>query len=246
VFPRLRLDSGDPHRVPDSSAAVLSGVATLDGMLGGGLDPGTTTLLIGPSGVGKSSLAAQLVSAAAGVGRRGAVFLFEENPGSFRNRADALGMDFSRLCETGQVQLRYINVAELLPNEFAQQVKRLVLEEGVSVVVIDSVTGYTNAMPRDDLLLLHLHELMTFLSRHGVIAVMVLARHGLLETTESPVDLSYLADNILLLRHVEQGHRLLRLLAVMKKRSGQHAATMAEVHLEGGGIRVSSLNVAPE
>ena len=245
VFPRLQVSPEAAGTVADPAGAVSSGVAELDLMLGGGLDPGTTTLLVGPAGVGKSSLAAQLASAAAGAGRRGAIFLFEENSRSFRERADALGMDFGRRCEAGQLQLHYVNVAELLPNEFSQTVRHLVEEEGISVVVIDSVTGYTNAMPRDELLLLYLHELKIFLSRRGVIVILVLAQHGMLDNTESPVDVSYMADTILLLRHRQVDNRLSRTLAVIKKRSGQHASTMAELHLDSGGIRLTLPEALP-
>jgi circadian clock protein KaiC len=235
VFPRL---VAAEHRHDFAREVASSGVPALDALLGGGLDRGTSALLMGPAGSGKSSIAAQCVVAAAARGERAAVFTFDESIGTLLARSEGLSMGLAGHVEAGRVVARQVDPAEMSPGEFAHLV-RLAVEQGARMVVIDSLNGYLNAMPDERFLVIQLHELLTYLGQRGVVTVLVVAQHGLLGASmQSPVDTSYLADTVVLLRYFEAAGRLRRAVSVVKKRGGAHEDTLREFRLGAGGLYV--------
>jgi circadian clock protein KaiC len=228
VFPQLvARREGSPR--PDASVA--SGVAELDQLLGGGLTWGTTTLLIGPAGSGKSTLAAQY--AASGVTReRAAIFLFDERASTFVNRCDSLGMDVSARLADGTVSLHQIEPGEMSPGEFSFRVREAVERDSTRVILIDGLNGYLNSIPQVEAPLVRMHELLSFLNERGVVTLMVVAQHGIVGANMStPLDVSYLADSVVLLRFFESQGVVRRALSVMKKRTGPHEATIREFQI---------------
>jgi circadian clock protein KaiC len=235
VFPRLLASE---HHADFQRESVSSGLKELDGLLGGGLDRGTTTLILGPAGTGKSTLALQYVTQMARGGERGQIFTFDENLGIMLARAKALGLELDKHIQSGIVTVQQVDPAELSPGEFAVRVLRCV-DAGAKLVVIDSLNGYLNAMPGEKYLNNQLHELSSYLNQTGIITILILAQHGLVGATESPVDLSYLTDTVLSLRYFEAAGEVKQALTVVKKRSGAHEKTIREFKLEAGrGIRV--------
>ena len=234
VFPRL---VAAEHHGPAPAAALVSGVPALDRLLGGGLDRGTSTLLMGPAGSGKSTIAAQFMAAAAERGERGAIFTFDETSATLLRRAAGLGIALERHVAQGRIHLQQIDPAELSPGEFVHTIRRLVETQGVRLLVIDSLNGYLNAMPEERFLTIQLHELLTYLGQRGVVTLMVVAQQGLLGPgMQSPVDASYLADTVLVLRYFEAAGQLRRALSVVKKRSGAHEDTLRELRFGPGGL----------
>jgi circadian clock protein KaiC len=235
VFPRLvAADYEDGLAGGEAS----SGNAELDELLGGGLARGSSTLIIGPAGPGKTSLALTYVLAAAARGETAFFYSFEEGLGTLRARARGLGWDLEGAVASGRVVVKLVNPAELSPGEFADGVRRAVEEDGARMVVIDSLNGYLNAMPEERHLSLHLHELLGFLGQHGVATLMVVAQHGFLGTgMQSPVDLSYLSDAVMVLRYFEAAGELRVAASVLKKRSGAHERTIREMTMGPKGIR---------
>ena len=215
-----------------------SGIAGLDTLLGGGIQRGTATLVAGPPGTGKSSLAIQLVAAAAERGESAAVFLFDESPTTLLMRARGLGVPLEENVDAGRVRLRQVDPAELAPGEFARDVLAEARSDGASVVVIDSLNGYLHAMPEEKFLIAQLHELLTCLGQLGVATVLVSVQHGLIGPADSPIDASYLADTVLQLRYFELDGEVRQAISVTKKRGGLHERTIREFFLEPGGIRV--------
>jgi circadian clock protein KaiC len=207
-------------------------------LLGGGLDRGTSTLVIGPAGVGKSALATQYAAAAAARGEPSAVFLFDESMATHLARARGLGMDLDRHVTMGVVALQQIDPAELPPGAFVQAVHHAVESRGARVVVIDSLNGYLHAMPEEKFLLLHLHELLGYLGQRGVVTLLLAAQHGIIGHTENPVDVSYLADCVILLRYFETEGAVRQAISVLKRRTGRHERTIRELRIEPGGMRV--------
>jgi circadian clock protein KaiC len=235
IFPRL---VASEHRVTFPLETVSSGIEEFDALLGGGLDRGTTTLILGPAGTGKSTLALQYATQMAARGERSLVFTFDETRDIMLARARGLGLDLEKYIQSGVITAQQVDPAELSPGEFAVRVRRGV-EAGAKLVVIDSLNGYLNAMPGEKYLNAQLHELNSFLNHNGVITILVMAQHGLVAATESPVDLSYLADTVLTLRYFEVAGEVKQALAVIKKRSGRHEKTVREFRLETGrGIRI--------
>lgn len=234
VFPRL---VAAEHRRSFKREVVASGIAGLDALLGGGLHRGTTTLVMGPSGAGKSLLAMQYVAAALERGEAVAVFLFDEELSVFLDRTAGMGLDLQPHLDVGRLAIETVDPAELSPGELTAHVRRRV-EGGVRMVVIDSLNGYQVAMPEEQFLLLHLHELLTYLNRQGVLTLMVMAQHGLLAEMKTPADLTYLSDSIVVLRYFEAGGRVRRAISVMKKRTGGHEDTIREFRLTGSGLRI--------
>jgi circadian clock protein KaiC len=207
-------------------------------MLGGGLERGTNALLIGAAGVGKSSLAFSYAVAAAGRGEPAAFFAFDEGLGTIEARARSLGLPFEAPVEAGLLHIQQIDPAEMPPGEFAATVRRRVEKHGARVIVIDSLNGYLNAMPDERFLVLQMHELLSYTAQLGVLTVLVLAQHGLVGPLETPLDISYLSDAVIILRYFDQDGAVRRAISVVKKRSGPHEHTIRELRLGEDGVRV--------
>lgn len=236
VFPRL---VASEHFKPFEAGLVKSGVAELDSVMGGGLDRGTSTLLMGPAGSGKSTLATQYAAAAAARGERAALFLFDESPRTLMARSEALGLDVRGHSQAGRLGIRQVDPGELSPGEFVHLVREEAQEKGASVLVIDSLNGYLNAMPDARFLTLQLHELLTYLGQRGVTSLLVMAQHGLVGSSMvSPVDASYLADSVILLRFFEAAGKVRQAISVLKKRGGHHERTIRELQLGQEGVTV--------
>lgn len=214
-----------------------SGNVELDKLLGGGLERGTNALLIGPAGVGKSSLALTYALAAADRGEHSVFFAFDEGRGTVEARARTLGLPLEDRLKAGLIRFQQIDPAELSPGEFAANVRRSV-DAGARLVVIDSLNGYMNAMPDERFLILQMHELLSYLGQQGVLTILVLAQHGLVGPMETPLDISYLSDAVLMLRYFEHDGTVRRALSVVKKRSGDHENTIREYRLSKGGVQL--------
>jgi circadian clock protein KaiC len=212
-------------------------VPALDDMLGGGIDRGSSTLIMGPAGSGKSALSTQYAIGAARRGEKAAMFLFEESIASLYNRSHSLGMPLRELVDSGMIAIRQVDPAQLQPGEFAHAVRKTV-DEGVRVLVIDSLNGFLNAVPEEKFLLLHLHELLSYLGQNGVATVLVFAQHGLVGTMHSPVDVSYLADCVVLLRFFEARGKIRKALSVVKKRGGLHDTSIRDFTMSHEGLAV--------
>jgi circadian clock protein KaiC len=240
VFPRL---VAAEHPGSFTREAVRSGVEDLDTLLGGGLDRGTSTLLIGPAGCGKSTLAAQYAVAASQRGEGAAIFTFDETLSTLQARCASVGIPLQEQVGTGRVVLQQIDPAELSPGEFIDRIRRAVQPEtgvGARVVVIDSLNGYLNAMPEEKFLTIQLHELLTFLAQQGVVTMLLVAQHGLVGGMVAPVDATYLADCVVLLRYFEAQGRVRKAISVMKKRSGSHEDAIRELRITADGIQVGA------
>ncbi|HEX5660624.1 MAG TPA: ATPase domain-containing protein [Polyangiales bacterium] len=235
VFPRL---VASEHHRPYERATVPSGVAELDTLLGGGLDYGTSALLLGPAGSGKSSIANYYLHAAASRGQNAAMFCFDEGLEMVYRRSMGLGIDLRPHVESGRLRLQQIDPAELSPGEFVSAVRDAVENGKASVIVIDSLNGYLHAMPEERFLTVQLHELLTFLRQRGVLTIMLMAQHGFVGRMEGPVDVSYLADTVLMTRFFEASGRVRKALSVVKKRAGTHEDTIREFTLSGDGMQV--------
>lgn len=237
VFPRL---VATEHQQSFASGRIKSGVAALDALLGGGPDRGTSTLLMGPAGSGKSTIAVQYAVAAAERGDHAVLFAFDESPATLEVRTQSLGIRFKEGTAAGSVRLRQIDPAEVPPGEFAWLVRDAVEIDHARVVVIDSLNGYMNAMPEEQFLTAQLHELLTYLGRQGVTTLLVAAQHGLVGShMQSPVETSYLADSVVLLRYFEHAGKVKKAISVVKKRSGAHEESIRELWFDGGGIHLS-------
>lgn len=235
VFPRL---VAAEHRSYPAQRQMPSGLNELDAMLGSGIDRGTSTVIMGPAGSGKSALAAQYVVAAARRGERAILFLFEESMASLLNRSASLGMPMEEFLDNGLITIRQVDPAQLQPGELAHLVREAVEEKDVRVLVIDSLNGYLNAVPEERFLLLHLHELLSYLGQHGVASILVFAQHGLIGSMQSTVDVSYLADCVILLRYFEAKGSIHKAISVMKKRSGPHETAIRSFKMGPKGIEV--------
>lgn len=236
VYPRL---VAAEHRHLSENGVARSGLDELDALLGGGLDRGTSTLLMGAAGSGKSALASQYSVAAANRGERVVVYAFDEGLRTLFARSEGLGLNMGALVEQGIIQVQPVDPAELSPGEFAHQLRERVLTDNVRVVVIDSLNGYLNSMPEEKFLCVQLHELLSFLAHHGVITLLVVSQSGLLgNEMTAPVDISYLADTVILLRYFENAGVVRKAVSVVKKRSGNHERTIRELIMAPGGIQV--------
>jgi circadian clock protein KaiC len=235
-----RLVAALHHREFEDDEPVSSGVPELDSLVGGGLDRGTSTLLIGPSGAGKSSMSLGFVTQALGRGERVLMITFDEARRVFLKRAAGLGMDMGSHIADGSLRLEQIDPAELSPGELSGLVRSAVERDGVQMVVIDSLSGYLNAMPEEQYMLLQMHELLTYLNQQGIVTILILAQHGLVGQMASPVDMTYLSDTILLLRFFEAKGKIRRAVSVIKKRTGRHEDTIREYRIDRGGIRVGA------
>ena len=231
VFPRL---VAAENRRSFARGRIATGLPAFDGLLGGGIEQGTSTLVLGPAGSGKSTLVWQFVAEAVRKGDKAAMFIFDEELGLLIERARPLGFDFAAMQETGRLQITQLDAAELSPGEFAHQVRQAADDPAMKTVVIDSLNGYQASMPQENALILHMHELVQYLNRSGVSTFLTVAQHGLVGEMKSPVDVTYLADAVILLRFFEAEGSVRRALSVIKKRGGKHEDTIREFWIDGG------------
>jgi circadian clock protein KaiC len=236
LFPRL---VAADHRDGFRPGEVLSGVAEIDALVGGGLTRGTSTLLMGPAGTGKSTVAMQYARAAAAAGEHAAIFAFDESVTTLLARSAGVGQDLEKEIASGAIEIRQVDPAELAPGEFAHAVRAAVEERGARVIIIDSLNGYLHAMPEEHFLTLQLHELLTYLGQRGVITLMVVAQHGLVgAAVQSPIDVSYLADAVMVFRYVEMGGQLRKAISMLKRRTGGHERTIRELSIGKTGLQI--------
>ncbi len=235
VFPRL---VAAEHRPGFPRERAASDLAALDALLGGGLERGTSSLIMGPAGSGKSSLATQFVFAACRRGENVWCGIFEENLKTFFDRSAGTGMPLDEFVETGLLKVQQIDPGELSPGQFAAAVFDAVQRRGARVIVIDSLNGYLNAMPNEQYLLLQMHELLTYLAQQGVLTIFVMAQHGLMGNMQTPLEVSYLADNVLLLRYFEAVGEVRLAISIVKQRKSAHERTIRELRITGEGIRI--------
>jgi circadian clock protein KaiC len=240
IHPRL---VASEHHEEFSSDLCPSGIANLDEMLCGGLTSGSTTLLLGPAGAGKSTVSMQFVVNALKRGKKAAVYIFDEVMQILMERSEKLCVGkpggFTAFVDEGRLHAQQVDPAEMSPGAFAHEVRRAV-EAGASVVVIDSLNGYLNAMPEERFLTTHLHELFAYLNQKGVLTLIIVAQHGMMASGVVPgdVDVSYLADSVLLFRYYEARGEVHQALSVFKKRTGPHERTIRQLTITGGGIAV--------
>jgi circadian clock protein KaiC len=236
VFPRLI--AADTRQM-SSRERLSGGIRELDSLLDGGIERGTSTLLVGAAGTGKSTIASQFVTAAAQRGENSAIFVFDESVATMLARSKDLGIDLEPHFESGRVRINQIDPAELSPGEFAHRIRAAVTHDKASIVVIDSLNGYLNSMPEEQFLTAQLHELLTYLGQHGVATILIGAQQGMVGThMVTPVEASYLADVVILLRYFEAEGEVRQAISVMKKRSGRHERTLREFRMGQGGIQV--------
>lgn len=235
VFPRL---VAAEHHSPFKREPVPSGLPAMDALLGGGLDRGTSNLFIGPAGTGKSTLAMQYAMAMANQGEKVMLFAFDENLNTLVARAKAIGMDIQRHLDSRMIVAQQIDPAELPPGEFADRIRDAVQRNKAKLLIIDSINGYMNAMPDEKFLAIQLHEVLSFLSQQGILTIMTVAQHGLMGTMQAPVDVSYLADTVVILRFFEALGSVKKAISVIKKRSGYHEETIREYKINSQGIQV--------
>lgn len=238
VFPRL---IAAEHHAPFVGDPVSSGIPALDALLGGGPLRGTCTLLSGPAGAGKSTLALQYVHAAAERGERCAIYQFDERAGTLLTRAAKLGLDLQPHLDAGCVVLRQIDPAELSPGEFAQMLRLDAERDSTRLVVIDSLSGYLAAMPQEKQLVLQLHELLSYLNQRGVLTLLISPQNGLMGSMQTSIAVSYIADTIVLLRFFEAQGRVRKALSVIKNRGGGHEDTIRELRIDATGLRVGEV-----
>lgn len=235
IFPRL---VAADHITEFQQEHFPSSIASLDLLLGGGLDRGTSNMFMGPPGSGKSTLATKFVLEAANRGEKVLMFIFDETLQTLVSRAANLGMDLSPHIKNGTVIIEQINPAEISPGEMAHKIQHSVTKDGTRMVIIDSINGYLNAMPEEHYLTLQLHELLAFLNQQGVITLMVLAQQGIVGNMHSTVDLTYLADTVVLFRYFEIQGAVKQAISIIKKRSGNHERTIREIKVSMNGIAV--------
>jgi circadian clock protein KaiC len=235
IFPRL---VAADHLTKFKRQSFPSGVRELDKLLGGGLDRGTSNMFMGPPGTGKSTIAIKFMLAAVERGEKVLFFVFDETIGTMIDRVGKLGMDVRPHIKAGTLKVEQVDPAEISPGELAHNIRRAVMKDKTRMVVIDSINGYLNAMPAERYLTLQLHELLAFLNQQGVITIMVLAQQGLMGNMQSSVDLTYLADTVILLRYFEALGEVKQAISVIKKRSGHHERTIHQIFMSKDGINV--------
>jgi circadian clock protein KaiC len=233
VFPRL---VAAEHRTKFKREMLRSGSDGLDALLGGGVERGSSVLILGPAGTGKSLLALTFVMAAVDRGEPAAMFIFDEELGLLFERAKGLGIDLQKLVDSERLVIEQVDAAQLTPGELSERVRHCVEQYGAKTVVIDSLNGYQAAMPEEQALILHMHELLQYLNRQGASTFLTVAQHGLVGDMKAPVDVTYLADTVLLLRYFEASGRVRRAMSVVKKRTGAHEDTIREYRIDHRGI----------
>jgi circadian clock protein KaiC len=237
VFPRL---VAAEHRVRLARTSISSGLPELDALLGGGIEQGSSTLVLGPSGTGKSTFALQFLSAALRRGEKAALFVFDEELGLLFDRTRHLGFELEAMRDAGSLHVEQVDAAELSPGEFAHRVRACVDDAQAKTVVIDSLNGYQAAMPEENALVLHIHELLQYLNRQGASTFLTVAQHGLVGDMKAPVEVTYLADTVILLRYFEARGRVRRAVSVIKKRTGSHEETIREFRVAESGLTVGA------
>jgi circadian clock protein KaiC len=235
VFPRL---VASEHRSSFTRHTMSSGIAGLDQLLGNGIEAGSSTLILGPAGTGKSLIAIVFVVAAIARGEKAALFVFDEELGLLFARMKGLGIDLAAMQASGSLFIDQVDAAELSPGEFAHRVRKRVDEDQIKTVVIDSLNGYQAAMPEENSLILHMHELLQYLNRQGTATFMTVAQHGLVGDMKAPVDVTYLADTVILLRYFEALGTVRRAMSVIKKRTGAHESTIREFRIGNDGLSI--------
>lgn len=233
VFPRL---VASEHHTRFDRAQVSSGVPQLDRLLGGGVERGSSVLVLGPAGTGKSTFVFQYIDAAVKRGEKAALFVFDEELGLLFARTRAMGYDFEKMAAAGNLVIDQIDAAEISPGEFAHRVREKVSAAKAKTVAIDSINGYSAAMPNETSLVLHIHELLQYLNRQGATTLLTVAQHGLVGDMKSPVDVTYLADTVILLRYFEATGRVKRAVSIIKKRTGWHEDQIREYRIGVGGL----------
>ncbi|HET9192233.1 MAG TPA: ATPase domain-containing protein [Vicinamibacterales bacterium] len=236
VFPRIV--AAEEEGAP-SLTDVVSGIEGLDSLLGGGLSTGTSTLMIGPAGVGKTILASKYASMFSKSGARSALYLFDERRSTFLHRSKGLGLEMEPLVESGHAIVRQLDPGQLSAGELASDICRQVEHENVKLILIDSLNGYMNAMQDNKAVLLQLHELLSYLNHKDVLTLITVAQHGLVgQPMASPLDISYLADTVILLRYFEAGGAVRKAISVLKKRTGTHERAIREFKIRGDRLEV--------
>lgn len=235
VYPRL---ISSEHRSKFAREQRSSGIAGLDAILGGGIERGSSCLILGPAGTGKSLMTLYFALNAIKRGEKAALFAFDEELGLLFDRVKAFGIDLQALSDSGDLLIEQIDAAELAPGEFAARVRNCVALNDITTVIIDSLNGYQASMPEEKFLILHIHELLQFLNRQGASTFLTVAQHGLVGDMKAPVDVTYLADTVLLLRYFEAFGEVRRAVSVVKKRSGYHEKTIREFQISDGGLTV--------
>jgi len=235
VFPRL---VSAEHAEEFDRSTITTGSAELDSLLGGGIAQGSSVLLLGPAGTGKSLVALSFAAAAVRRGERAAMFIFDEDRRMLIERAGGLGIDLAAKVAADQIVVEQVHAAELAPGEFAERVRHCVDTHGARTVIIDSVNGYQAAMPGEQELVLHMNELLQYLGRRGVTTFLTVGQHGLIGTMQTPIELTYLADTVIVLRYFEATGCVRRAISVVKKRSGMHENTIREFEIGADGIAV--------
>jgi circadian clock protein KaiC len=237
VFPRL---VASEHRTSFTRGRLSSGISELDQLLGGGIDRGSSTLVLGPAGTGKSLVSIVFVVAAIARGEKAALFVFDEELGLLFARMKGLGIDLEAMQSAGKLFVEQVDAAELSPGEFAHRVRRRVDDDEIKTVVIDSLNGYQAAMPEENSLILHMHELLQYLNRQGAATFMTVAQHGLVGDMKAPVDVTYLADTVILLRYFEALGNVRRAISIIKKRTGAHESTIREYRIDNRGLTIGA------
>ncbi|MFL0416175.1 ATPase domain-containing protein [uncultured Sphingomonas sp.] len=233
VFTRL---VSAEHKGGFAREALSTSSPQLNALLGGGIDRGSSVLMLGPAGTGKSLLCLTFIKTAIERGESAAMFVFDEELQLLIQRASALGIDLQGYIDDGKLVLEQVDAAELTPGEFSSRVRACVEQRHARTVVIDSLNGYQAAMPGEQALVLHVHELLQYLNRQGATTFLTVAQHGLIGEMRSPVDLTYIADTVLLLRYFEAHGRVRRAISVIKKRTGMHEDTIREYQIGGRGF----------
>ncbi|WLG98069.1 ATPase domain-containing protein [Pseudomonas sp. FP198] len=235
VFPRL---VAAEHRGQYLRQQLSSGIAEMDALLGGGIETGSSTLILGPAGTGKSLISLIFAAAAVLRGEKAALFIFDEELGLLFERMKNIGIDLHELQKTGNLLIEQVDAAELSPGEFSHRVRRCVSDGNIKTVVIDSINGYQAAMPEENALVLHMHELLLYLNRKGAATFMTVAQHGLVGDMQAPVDITYLADTVILLRYFEALGKVRRAISIIKKRTGSHESTIREYRISKQGMTI--------
>jgi circadian clock protein KaiC len=235
VFPRL---VASEHRAGFERRSMTSDIAELDTLLGGGIEQGSSALVLGPSGTGKTFFALQFVAAAVKRGEKAAIFIFDEELGLLFNRTRSMGFNLEQLRDSGMLHIEQVDAAELSPGEFAHRVRDRVDFAQAKAVVIDSLNGYQASMPDENALILHIHELLQYLNRRGATTFLTVAQHGLVGDMKSPVDITYLADTVILLRYFEALGKVRRAVSIIKKRTGAHEDTIREYRIGRTGLKL--------